>query len=289
MSKDLILGWAGENSSGLVPLVYRGEGSLFTSGKPGSAKTRGLIIPNLITYEGSVIVNDPKNEIVEQSAIWRNEFLKQDVHVFDPFRFANPKYLPKKNGKVCYGSIDLIGSIRRSQSPISTAAKYAVAMISTEKTKETHFPEGAQAIHTAIDLCVALDDALPDSVRNKKTAWNLFTDKEMFQATLEMMAESEHEYLRDQSNAFLDVSSDDREMRGIKSTMRTQCTRTYSEPALMGTLCHDSADFSKINDTPMSIYIVMPPNLMDVHFRYMRLLLTYFVAEIERGGLRRFV
>jgi hypothetical protein len=191
--------------------------------------------------------------------------------------------------KPCYGSIDVVGAIRRSQSPLSTALSFSEAMITTDQTREAHFPEGAQLIHGGLDLLTAVDPSLTDGLRNKRTSWSLFTSPEKFQASLELMSESEHEALRDQANAFLDVGPDDREMRGIKSTLRTQCSRTYSEPALMNTLCYDSADFSKINDLPMTIYIVIPGALAEVHFRYVRLLLTFFLAEIERGGLRRFV
>ena len=190
--------------------------------------------------------------------------------------------------KPCYGSIDVIGAIRRSQSPLSTALGFAEAMVTTEQTNESHFPQGAQLIHAGLDLLTAVDPSLTDGLRNKRTSWSLFTNQDKFRAALELMAESDHEALRDQANAFLDVGDDDREMRGIKSSLRTQCSRTYSEPALMNTLCHDSADFSKINDQPMTIYIVIPGALMDVHFRYIKLLITYFLGEIERGGLRRF-
>ena len=190
--------------------------------------------------------------------------------------------------KPCYGSIDMIGAIRRSESPLTTALSFAEAMVTTEQTHEIHFPQGAQGLHAGLDLFTAVNPYLPDQERNKRLSWSLFTNPENFQSALEVMADSDYESLRDLANAFMDVGPDDREMRGIKSTLRTHCSRTYSEPALMNTLCHDSADFSKINDVPMTIYIVIPGSLAEVHFRYVRLLLTYFLAEIERGGLRRF-
>ena len=190
--------------------------------------------------------------------------------------------------KPCYGSIDVIGAIRRSQSPLSTALGFAEAVVTTEQTNESHFPQGAQLIHAGLDLLTAIDPSLTDGLRNKRTSWSLFTNQDKFRAALELMAESDHEALRDQANAFLDVGDDDREMRGIKSSLRTQCSRTYSEPALMDTLCHDSADFSRLNDEPITVYIVLPGALVDVHFRYIKLLLTYLLGEIERGGLRRF-
>jgi type IV secretory pathway TraG/TraD family ATPase VirD4 len=187
-----------------------------------------------------------------------------------------------------YGSVDLIGSIRRAKSPISLAMKYADAIIPNKQTQEAHFPNAARLGHAALDLLIAFDTSIPEERRNKRTAWDAFTYPEKFKSALEVMADSDLPFLRNQGNAFLDVGADDREMRGIKSTLRTECSRTYDEPALMDTLCSDSLDFSKITDELVTVYVCMPSVLMDVHFRYIKLLMTYFIAEIERGGLRRF-
>ncbi len=289
-STDVCFGWAGFDPSSRVPLVYRGEGSIFSGGKPGSAKTLGLVIPNLIEYDASVIIHDPKNEIVERTALWRSAVLKHQVHIFDPYRAANPKYLPRVNGQIPYASVDLIKSIRRAKAPSILAKKYADTMISTEQTNEAHFPKGARALHTALDLFVAFDplfDEEPED-RTKETAWGIFSDPDMLAISLLKMQDSKNLYVKNQANAFLDVSKDDREMRGIKSSLRTDCSLIYSDPALMATLCHESVDFSTINDVPTTVYLVLPLDISEPLYQYMRLIMTYLIAEIQRGGLRRF-
>ena len=289
-STDVCFGWAGLDPSSRVPLVYRGEGSIFSAGKPGSAKTLGLVIPNLIEYDASVIIHDPKNEIVERTALWRAAVLKHQVQIFDPYRAANPKYLPRVNGQIPYASIDLIKSIRRAKAPSILAKKYADTMISTEQTNEAYFPKGARALHAALDMFVAFDpvfDAKPAD-RTKETAWNLFSDKDLLAMTLLKMEESENVFVKNQANAFLDVAKDDREMRSIKNSLRTDCSLIYSDQALMATLCHETADFSTINDVPMTVYLVLPLDISEPLYQYMRLIMTYLIAEIQRGGLRRF-
>jgi type IV secretion system protein VirD4 len=95
--KDIFLGWAGANPSGREPLVLKGDGSLLVVARPGGGKTRGLIIPNLVHYEGSVIITDTKDaELARATALWRRHVLGHKVIVIDPFRIADPKYLPKK-------------------------------------------------------------------------------------------------------------------------------------------------------------------------------------------------
>lgn len=53
----------------------------------GSRGGKGVssIIPNLLTYRGSVLVMDPKGELARITARQRAEGLKQKVFILDPF------------------------------------------------------------------------------------------------------------------------------------------------------------------------------------------------------------
>jgi type IV secretory pathway TraG/TraD family ATPase VirD4 len=99
MSKSAILGWAGLDPSSREPLIYSGDGSLITVARPGSGKSRSVILPNLIHLEGSAIIFDPKGELTRASALWRQQMLGHKVIVFDPFRIIEDKYMPKEAGK----------------------------------------------------------------------------------------------------------------------------------------------------------------------------------------------
>src|SRR5262245_47095871 len=74
---DLLLGWkAGDSGklpigfgapstpepaiTGEVPILYAEDRHLVTIAPTGAGKGRGVIIPNLLRFEGSVIVIDPK-------------------------------------------------------------------------------------------------------------------------------------------------------------------------------------------------------------------------------------
>jgi type IV secretion system protein VirD4 len=66
------------------PIWLDGEGHLLTIAPTGAGKGRGGLIPNLLTYEGPVIVIDPKGEACHITARRRRE-MGQTVHVLDPF------------------------------------------------------------------------------------------------------------------------------------------------------------------------------------------------------------
>jgi type IV secretion system protein VirD4 len=73
--------------SGLSPMLYHGDSHLMTIAPTGSGKGRGLIIPTLLSYPGSVVVIDPKGENYAVTARRRRE-MGHEVVVLDPFRRA---------------------------------------------------------------------------------------------------------------------------------------------------------------------------------------------------------
>lgn len=73
-----------------MPLLYEGDSHLMTFAPTGAGKGRGLVIPTLLTYEGSVVVVDPKGENYAVTARRRRE-MGQQVVVLDPFGRATRK------------------------------------------------------------------------------------------------------------------------------------------------------------------------------------------------------
>lgn len=72
----------GRNSNGL--LWYRGEGHCLSFAPTGSGKSVSVVVPNLLTYPGSVVCIDPKGAIASITARRRRE-MGQKVILLDPF------------------------------------------------------------------------------------------------------------------------------------------------------------------------------------------------------------
>ncbi len=98
---DLLLGWKSEDNRrgpmgfsapraaelappGEVPILYGEDRHLVTIAPTGAGKGRGVIIPNLLRFEGSAIVIDPKGETWHVTARRRKE-MGQEVRLLDPF------------------------------------------------------------------------------------------------------------------------------------------------------------------------------------------------------------
>ncbi len=78
---------AADSNSELKSLCYEGDSHLMTFAPTGSGKGRGVIIPTLLSYPGSVVVIDPKGENYKVTARRRREMGHQVV-VLDPFERA---------------------------------------------------------------------------------------------------------------------------------------------------------------------------------------------------------
>lgn len=89
------------------PLYFNGNESLITIAAPGSGKSQAHVIPNLLTYPGSVMVLDVKGELWQSTAGYRAKtfgpvyrFSPLDPnarsHCFNPFDFvsADPRRAP---------------------------------------------------------------------------------------------------------------------------------------------------------------------------------------------------
>lgn len=68
--KDLYLGDL-EDGGESIPIGFAGNESLVTVAQPGAGKTQAHVLPNLLSYEGSIVALDPKLELLEKSGGYR--------------------------------------------------------------------------------------------------------------------------------------------------------------------------------------------------------------------------
>ena len=139
------------------PLQYTGDRHLLTVAPTRSGKGVSSIIPNLLTYEGSVIVIDPKGENARITADRRGagdrlgiEGLKQTVRVVDPWGITG---LPVSR----FNPLDWL---RPGDEDINENAMMLADSIVTirQGTREPFWDEEAKALLMGILLYVALDE-----------------------------------------------------------------------------------------------------------------------------------
>ncbi|MBS0242720.1 MAG: type IV secretory system conjugative DNA transfer family protein [Proteobacteria bacterium] len=176
-------------------VTWTDDRHLLTIAGSRAGKGVSLIVPNLINYEGSVLVIDPKGENAARTARHRGKGcnasdpgLQQDVHVLDPFGESG---LPA----------DLLSSFNPLEAMdankpevIEDIGLFADALITHPDSGERHWTESAQGLLRALILVVVGDPRFKDR-RNLITVRKLLslTDPEIEQVQIDDLDRQRHE------------------------------------------------------------------------------------------------
>lgn len=79
----------------LGAIKYEQDSHLITFAPTGSGKGVSVIIPNLLHYNGPVIVIDPKGENFAVTAKYRKDVMKQEIYLLDPFNAVSNDLLER--------------------------------------------------------------------------------------------------------------------------------------------------------------------------------------------------
>lgn len=113
-----------------------------------AGKGDSLVIPNLLTYKGSVICIDPKGENASVTAAWRANTLGQKVYVLDPFRAAQvPQKLRRSLNPLEFLNLD-------SPEIIEDVSAIADAIVVPGDGKDPHWDESARSFIKGVMLFI---------------------------------------------------------------------------------------------------------------------------------------
>lgn len=268
----------------------------------GSRAGKGvsLIIPNLIFYEGSAVVVDPKGEIAARTARRRGDGplngaagLKQKVFVLDPFGesgLASNAFNPLKDLKP------------ESPEVVEDIALIADALITHDSHGDRHWSDSAQALLRALILLVVIDPIYRErchlltvrelllltekSVQNRMEsrpvgAKDLSAEQALF-SILDEQAGRMHGYICKGMAEQLRAMGE-KERGSILSTARTQ-TQWLDSPKMPAVLTKtdENFDLRDLKRSNMTIYLCLPATRMATHSRWLRLMVLLSINIMER-------
>jgi type IV secretion system protein VirD4 len=288
-------------------LIGRREGRLFgwndnrhalTVAGSRAGKGVSLIVPNLLLYEGSALVIDPKGENAEITAGRRGQGtraggpgLGQDVHVIDPFRVS---------GRVSASFNPLAELNIKSSGVGEDAAIFADALIEHPDHGEKHWTESAQSLLRGLIL-VALADPKPGR-RNLVTMRRLLMLTDYRLREMKDWEEKENDRKITLLDALMDLlrsqkgrhhaeicrgvaeqfdTMADKELSSVFSTARTQ-TRWLDDPRMQRVLCRHDFRMADLKKKPTTVYLCLPAMRMGTHARWLRLMIMLALSVMER-------
>jgi len=267
-------------------------------------KGAGVIIPNLCHYPGSCVVIDPKGENCTVTARRRgkgSEYargLGQEVRILDPFNVVPLE----ASLKASFNPLDTINP--ESDLAVDDASLIAAAIIVKASKQDPFWEDAARALLKGLILHVVTAAHFKDC-RNLITVRRLLMQGDWIgieeakkQGTDPKNIPAPHVFLwmhMIRSKAFGGVVSGvgERMLSMLKQAEKTYtgimeqaCTSTvFLDGAPMRRLLEKS-DFDlgaiKTSRRGLTVYLTLPQRYMDEHFRFLRLMVTLAIAEMER-------
>jgi len=273
---DLLLGWKHEDQrdpigfgaprapeaaiQGEVPILYGEDRHLLTIAPTGAGKGRGVIIPNLLRFEGSAIVIDPKGETWHVTHRRRKE-MGQEVRLLDPFGAVSKKT----------DSLNPFDLFDRPGALLDADSEMLASLLAGDVGfhKEPFWDNWGRSLMSGVIAAVA--EVSPKSERHfGRVREILMSDDAVY--NLAALIEN-HEVLNRLSkqniSSFLPITEQTRS--GILSTAQSYLKVVNSDSALRS-LSRSTISLDSVRKgDPMTIYIVIPPDKLESHGALLRL------------------
>lgn len=278
-------------------LQIGGDGHLLTIAPTRAGKGVGLIIPNLLNWEGGSVTFDPKGENYAQTSPYRRHVLGQRIWCFDPYLEAvhrSSQFATLARIKRLYNCLGTINETMAGDL-MAEAARIAEAIVIRPKDeKDPFFNTAAQAmIKAAVILTCYRFENCPCPPISKIRS--LLLDAEEM---AKLKSELEDKMLRSNGREMrkFDIllkSMDEYEAyagnRDVRATVAMQ-TEFLEDRGVAEMLDADNyGTASNIFDpqemlcqSDNSIYIVIPPRHLTRQVRTVRLMLSGMLDEVMR-------
>jgi type IV secretion system protein VirD4 len=275
--RQLLLGWRSDDStrgpigfkpeakpvedvSGDQPVYVGDDRHLLTIAPTGAGKGRGIIIPNLLRYEGSVIVIDPKGETWHTTRRRRRE-MGHEVHVLDPFSVVGQ----------ATDSLNPFDLFDRPGALIDADAEMLATLLAGEQTalKEPFWDNWGRSLMAGVIAAVA-ETATPSTRSFAKVRELLMSDDAAYNLAALLDSHPRLNRLSRQNiSAFLPIT--DQTRSGILSTSQSYL-KVFNSDSALRSLIRSTIDLSAVRDgAPTTIYIIVPPEKLESHGSLMRL------------------
>ena len=229
-----------------------GEGHMMTIAPTGAGKGRSAIIPTLLSYDGPVIVIDPKGENYQVTARRRRE-MGQKVFLLDPFGVTG-------DDGHCFNPLDTFDP--RAPDAFDEAIALAELIAPGRTLHDPFWDDSARSLITVLLMHVA--SARPPVLRNlSEVAYLLNQNYEDIGFTFKEMTKSKLPRVQHLAAGW--TATEPKVMASILSMAKTATSLFNSD--CFGSMSGrtDIPLDGIVRGDPISIYLVLPPEKLDSH------------------------
>ncbi|WP_224815633.1 type IV secretory system conjugative DNA transfer family protein [Hasllibacter sp. MH4015] len=257
----ILLGLAHDGEK-LSRIFYQGDRHILTVAPTRAWKGISHIVPNLLTYLGSVLVIDPKGENALITAKARQD-MGQTVHLIDPWNIAahQLEMTPAR-----FNPIDWI----QLTDPDATenAMLLADALVEHNSKTDTFWLEEAKALLQGLILLVAFDETY-NGKRNLGTVRDLLLlDGDQLEELFRYMANSPHHLVRSTGSRCL--QKEPKLMANVMASAQAE-THMLDSDRIRESLSASDFDFADLKKKAVSIYMILPADRLQAFNKLLRL------------------
>lgn len=256
-----------------------GNAPTLVLGPPGSAKTVGLVVPQLLDDDGgrrSYVVICPKGEVTAISSRFRRRV--SDVKIINPYGLLADERPDMASD--CWNPLADLDPA--SPGFIDECQAKGAALIKTESNEsQKHFPDSARSGITATIAWVAREALAHNEPPLLATARNILTQPpDRLRAIMQQMVDSGDFDIASRAGKFL---ADNNEIASIKSTVETQ-TEWMSPQMRDDMATARGVDFRDLARRPTTIYVIIPTQELQAKATFLRLVLSSALRALYRHG-----
>ncbi|MEL6989439.1 MAG: type IV secretory system conjugative DNA transfer family protein, partial [Bacteroidota bacterium] len=260
--------------TGSQSLEHQGEGHLLTVAPTGTGKGRTAIIPNLLHYQGSTVVIDPKGENYAVTSRHRRK-MGQQVIKLDPFGVVDNKS----------DRLNPFDIFNLENADLETDAQMLAELLATgnEGTREPFWDIGAKGLYSGMIAHIA--SYYNKSDRNLDTVCTILFDEDVIESLKTIVNHFEG---RMNQMAYSEIASflamPETGTRPSVYAVANSYIKALMSDRVMRTLSNSSFALKDVvAGKPISIYIIIPPDKLKSHQTLLRLWIgTLFKAFTSR-------
>lgn len=301
---DFYLGFAPDGH----PVGFRDDRHVLIACGNRGGKGVSYLVPNLLTWPGSVLVIDPKGENAMVTARRRGhgsayaKGMGQTVHILDPYNEVGAPGEDFSAYRKCFNPLDLLGP--QEPESVSIAGRIADSVAQVERATDPHWEESARTQIRDLVLHVVSWRDYPPKERNLISVRKLLRGGDRKREELARLLEEDgkmvsgFELLFDamkRNAAFGGVVSEagayyldqlhnaPRTLAGVISTA-ARALDFLDDPQMRESMSRSDFSLSELKTNPngVSLYVCLPQRMAGTHYGWLRLFATLTIGEMER-------